>query len=147
MAAKTAEPKSAVADTEAQKLVAARSRDLEAAISSITKSFGDGAIMRLGAAGALLLHAVIAQRSMVGVCARAARWRPGGHGRTAEVRTLQAPASTSASSPCVAAAVARDSIAIHWTTSTASAGVVPPSPPARMPSGLVVAGISLMIVS
>ena len=53
MAAKTAEPKSAVADTEAQKLAATRSRDLEAAISSITKSFGDGAIMRLGAAGAL----------------------------------------------------------------------------------------------
>ena len=53
MAAKTAEPKTAVADTEAQKLAAVRSRDLEAAISSITKSFGDGAIMRLGAAGAL----------------------------------------------------------------------------------------------
>ncbi len=53
MAAKTAEPKTVVADTEAQKLAAVRSRDLEAAISSITKSFGDGAIMRLGAAGAL----------------------------------------------------------------------------------------------
>jgi recombination protein RecA len=40
-------------DPEIAKLAAAKSRDLEAAISSITKSFGDGAIMRLGAAGAL----------------------------------------------------------------------------------------------
>lgn len=43
----------AIADPEAAKLAAAKSRDLEAAISSITKSFGDGAIMRLGAARAL----------------------------------------------------------------------------------------------
>ena len=41
------------ADAEPSRLTAAKSRDLEAAISSITKSFGDGAIMRLGAAGAL----------------------------------------------------------------------------------------------
>ena len=53
MAAKSVEPKSTAAETEAQKLSATRSRDLEAAISTITKSFGDGAIMRLGAAGAL----------------------------------------------------------------------------------------------
>ncbi len=37
-----------VTETEAPKLSAAKSRDLETAISSITKSFGDGAIMRLG---------------------------------------------------------------------------------------------------
>ncbi|MBN8246200.1 MAG: recombinase RecA [Verrucomicrobia bacterium] len=54
---KPADPKASTAaapvtDPEAAKLSAAKSRDLEAAISSITKSFGDGAIMRLGAAGA-----------------------------------------------------------------------------------------------
>src|SRR5258706_6672489 len=37
---------------EAAKLAAARERDLEAAISSITKAYGDGSIMRLGAAQA-----------------------------------------------------------------------------------------------
>lgn len=39
--------------TEASKLAATRARELEAAISSITKSYGDGAIMRLGDAHAL----------------------------------------------------------------------------------------------
>jgi recombination protein RecA len=38
---------------EAAKLSAAKNRDLEAAISTITKSYGDGAIMRLGSAHAL----------------------------------------------------------------------------------------------
>ena len=38
--------------TEAAKLAAARERELEAAISSITKAYGDGAIMRLGDARA-----------------------------------------------------------------------------------------------
>ena len=38
---------------ETAKLAAAKSRDLESAISSITKSYGDGAIMRLGDARAL----------------------------------------------------------------------------------------------
>src|SRR5262245_36077408 len=41
---KAAEAKSA----EAARLAAARERDLEAAISTITKSYGDGSIMRLG---------------------------------------------------------------------------------------------------
>lgn len=54
---KTADSKApavaAPAEVESNRLTAAKSRDLEAAISSITKSFGDGAIMRLGAAGAL----------------------------------------------------------------------------------------------
>lgn len=39
--------------TEAAKLAATRARELEAAISTITKSYGDGAIMRLGDAHAL----------------------------------------------------------------------------------------------
>ena len=39
----------AVVETEVPKLSAAKSRDLETAISTITKSFGEGAIMRLGA--------------------------------------------------------------------------------------------------
>jgi recombination protein RecA len=38
---------------ESSKLAAVRERDLEAAISSITKAYGDGSIMRLGAAQAL----------------------------------------------------------------------------------------------
>jgi recombination protein RecA len=40
-------------NVEAVKLAATRQRDLEAAISSITKAYGDGSIMRLGAARAL----------------------------------------------------------------------------------------------
>src|SRR5881628_1109921 len=54
IAEKTAE-KSSVADAkaaEAAKASAARERDLEAAISSITKTYGDGSIMRLGDARA-----------------------------------------------------------------------------------------------
>jgi recombination protein RecA len=46
---KTAEQKNA----EAAKLAAARQRELEAAISSITKTYGEGSIMRLGDAQAL----------------------------------------------------------------------------------------------
>jgi len=59
MAAKTAErtmEKTAGADTKAAenpKASAARQRDLDAAISSITKAYGDGSIMRLGDARAL----------------------------------------------------------------------------------------------
>src|SRR5437899_2881443 len=37
-----------IKSSEAPKLSAARQRDLEAAISSITKAYGDGSIMRLG---------------------------------------------------------------------------------------------------
>jgi recombination protein RecA len=40
-------------NAEASKLEATRKRDLEAAISSITKTYGEGSIMRLGAAKAL----------------------------------------------------------------------------------------------
>ena len=39
--------------SDASKASAARQRELDAAISSITKSYGDGAIMRLGDARAL----------------------------------------------------------------------------------------------
>jgi len=63
MAARTAEKekekdkeKIAVSDgrnAEAAKIAAARQRDLDAAISSITKAYGDGSIMRLGDARAL----------------------------------------------------------------------------------------------
>src|SRR6266478_1480747 len=65
MAAKTPEKpadKPAAADAkaaEASKASAARERDLEAAISSITKAYGDGSIMRLGDAQALKKIAVI----------------------------------------------------------------------------------------
>ena len=49
------EKSSAAADVKAAeaKMSAARQRDLEAAISTITKTYGDGSIMRLGAAQAL----------------------------------------------------------------------------------------------
>ena len=50
MAAKSSDPKPTTEVAETNKLSAAKSRDLEAAISTITKSFGEGAIMRLGAA-------------------------------------------------------------------------------------------------
>src|SRR5512144_2402251 len=40
-------------DAEAARIAAARQRDLDAAISSITKAYGDGSIMRLGDAHAL----------------------------------------------------------------------------------------------
>jgi recombination protein RecA len=49
---------------EAAKLAAARERDLEAAISSITKAFGDGSIMRLGVAQALRKIEVIPTGSL-----------------------------------------------------------------------------------
>lgn len=55
MAAKTSEKtaeKSTEKNTE-NKVAATRARELEAAISTITKSYGDGAIMRLGEAHAL----------------------------------------------------------------------------------------------
>src|SRR2546421_1459660 len=63
--AKTAEKptdKNAAADAkaaEAAKAAATRERDLEAAISSITKAYGDGSIMRLGDAQALKKIAII----------------------------------------------------------------------------------------
>src|SRR6266540_3479005 len=53
---KNAEPKDKALDTkiaEAAKASATRQRDLDAAISSITKAYGDGSIMRLGDAHAL----------------------------------------------------------------------------------------------
>jgi recombination protein RecA len=51
-APKTADAPKA-ADSEASKINAAKQRDLETAISTITKSYGEGAIMRLGSANAL----------------------------------------------------------------------------------------------
>jgi recombination protein RecA len=50
-AVKAVEPREAkpALSPEAAKLAAQKSRDLESAISTITKSYGDGAIMRLGA--------------------------------------------------------------------------------------------------
>src|SRR6476661_5876627 len=68
--AKTAEKpndKAAAADAkaaEAAKLSAARQRDLDAAISSITKAYGDGSIMRLGDARALKQIEVISTGSL-----------------------------------------------------------------------------------
>jgi recombination protein RecA len=46
-------PSAETKNAEAAKHAAARQRDLDAAISSITKSYGDGSIMRLGSAQAL----------------------------------------------------------------------------------------------
>src|SRR5215831_11688781 len=55
MAAKTTEKSTdkAAAAAVDTKAAAARERELESAISSITKAYGDGAIMRLGEAHAL----------------------------------------------------------------------------------------------
>ena len=54
VAEKAAADKAALerAGAEAAKLAAARQRDLDAAISSITKAYGEGSIMRLGDARA-----------------------------------------------------------------------------------------------
>src|SRR5437773_10110517 len=65
MPPKTAErsvEKAAAADNKAAdnaRATATRQRDLDAAISSITKAYGDGSIMRLGDAQALKQIAVI----------------------------------------------------------------------------------------
>ncbi|MEY2428991.1 MAG: recombination protein RecA, partial [Verrucomicrobiota bacterium] len=59
--------KPAAADTrtaEAAKVSATRQRDLDAALSSITKAYGDGSIMRLGAARALKQIEVIPTGSL-----------------------------------------------------------------------------------
>src|ERR1700755_633513 len=52
---KPAAPAAAVADAKngESKVTAAQQRSLEAAIADITKTYGDGSIMRLGAAQAL----------------------------------------------------------------------------------------------
>jgi recombination protein RecA len=60
MPPKTADkPPLADAKTDATKAQAARLRDLESAISSITKAYGEGSIMRLGDAGAQMKIDVI----------------------------------------------------------------------------------------
>ena len=65
----TAETKAA---ENAKALSTARSRDLEAAISTITKSYGDGAIMRLGDARAQrLIEVVLGGRTMASPRTRA----------------------------------------------------------------------------
>src|SRR5258708_9200371 len=57
MAAKSAEKTATASEdakaADASKLAAVRARDLDAAISSITKAYGDGSIMRLGDSRAL----------------------------------------------------------------------------------------------
>jgi len=57
--AKSAESKPAEPKANETKMTAARQRDLEAAISSITKAYGDGSIMRLGDARARVVIEVI----------------------------------------------------------------------------------------
>jgi recombination protein RecA len=54
-----ADTKSETKSAEAAKVAVARQRDLDAAISSITKTFGEGSIMRLGDARALVKIEVI----------------------------------------------------------------------------------------
>ena len=55
---KNVEPKDSKT-SDAAKLAAAKARDLESAIGTITKAYGDGAIMRLGSAQALKMIEVI----------------------------------------------------------------------------------------
>jgi recombination protein RecA len=62
-AEKNTEPKDAKA-AESAKLAATKQRDLESAISTITKSYGEGAIMRLGSAHALKQIEVIPTGSL-----------------------------------------------------------------------------------
>ena len=51
MPAKAKVSTAASVESETAKLVAERQRNLDSAISAITKSFGEGSIMRLGDAG------------------------------------------------------------------------------------------------
>src|SRR5215831_10282854 len=62
-AEKNTEPKDSKA-AESAKLAATKQRDLESAISTITKSYGEGAIMRLGSAHALKQIEVIPTGSL-----------------------------------------------------------------------------------
>ena len=55
----TEKPVAETKNPEAARLAAARQRDLESAISSITKAYGEGSIMRLGVAQALVKIDVI----------------------------------------------------------------------------------------
>jgi len=57
-------PAAETKSTESAKAAAARSRDLDAAISSITKAYGEGSIMRLGEARALSRIEVIPTGSL-----------------------------------------------------------------------------------
>jgi recombination protein RecA len=57
-------PSAEKASAEGAKISATRARDLEAAISTITKAFGDGSIMRLGSARALRRIEVIPTGSL-----------------------------------------------------------------------------------
>ena len=59
IAEKPAADAKSAADTKDTKAVSAHSRELDAAISSITKSYGEGSIMRLGDARALVKIEVI----------------------------------------------------------------------------------------
>ena len=62
--AKSPEPKPDAKAAEAKALSTAKQRDLDAAISTITKSYGEGAIMRLGAATAQRSIEVISTGSL-----------------------------------------------------------------------------------
>src|SRR4026209_2628733 len=64
MPPKTIEKPTEKPSPDKEKATAARSRELEAAISSITKAYGDGSIMRLGAAQALRKIEVIPTGSL-----------------------------------------------------------------------------------
>ena len=65
MGAKTAEKSSAeTKNSDVARLAATRQRDLEAAISTITKAYGDGSIMRLGDSRALKQIEVITTSSL-----------------------------------------------------------------------------------
>ena len=57
-------PAAETKSTEATKLAATRARELDAAISSITKAYGEGSIMRLGDARALVKIGVIPTGSL-----------------------------------------------------------------------------------
>src|SRR5437773_10690911 len=65
---------------EAAKVSATRQRDLDAAISSITKAYGDGSIMRLGEARALRQIEVIPTCSLALDLALAVGGVPRGRG-------------------------------------------------------------------
>src|SRR5258708_37467788 len=128
MSAKTSEKpsdKNAEAKSpEAAKASAARQRDLDAAISAITKSYGDGSIMRLGDARALKQIEVIPTGSLAMDLALGVGGIP--RGRVVEIFGPESSGKTTLMLPVISNA---QKTAGFGASCHCGAPPVPPSPP------------------
>src|SRR5207253_218963 len=93
---------------EAAKAAATRERDLEAAISSITKAYGDGSIMRLGNAQALKKIAIIPTGSLGLDLALGVGGLP--RGRVVEIYGPESSGKTTLALECIAEAQERGGV-------------------------------------